>query len=181
MNNTVNQTKVTDREMVTGVFKDKESADRAIMALESHGYTKNEINVIMSDATRDRFFKGSDYNMPDVENKALKGAGAGSAIGLTLGAIIGGIAAVGSVLVPGVGIIVAGPIAAALAGAGAGSVAGGLIGALVGWGIPEAKAKKYESDIKEGKIIVGFHPRSDQDAKLVESEWAVYKEESVLA
>ena len=36
-------------------------------------------------------------------------------------------------------------LAAGLAGAGAGGLAGGLIGALVGPGIPEARAKLYET------------------------------------
>jgi hypothetical protein len=44
---------------------------------------------------------------------------------------------------------VAGPIAAALAGAGAGSVAGGIIGGLVGAGIPEERARLYESGLKD--------------------------------
>ena len=55
------------------------------------------------------------------------------------------IAAIGtSLVIPGLGLVVAGPLAAALAGAGAGGTAGGLIGALVGHGMPEDRTKKYE-------------------------------------
>ena len=56
--------------------------------------------------------------------------------------------AVGSTIaVPGLGLVVAGPIAAALAGAGAGAAAGGLIGAMVGAGIPEDRgAKEYKRE-----------------------------------
>ena len=43
-------------------------------------------------------------------------------------------------LLPGINLVIAGPIAAALAGAGAGAVTGGVIGALVGVGIPEYRA-----------------------------------------
>lgn len=174
-NNQVNQKNGTDREPIIEIFKDKESVDKAINVLETRGYTKDEINVIASDVTRDKYFK--DGKGVDVETKTLKGAGAGSAIGLTLGAIIGGVLAVGSVVIPGVGLIVAGPLAAALAGAGAGSLAGGLVGALAGWGIPEAKAKTYEKAIKDGKIVVAVRPHSDEDAKMIEKEWSVFKEE----
>jgi hypothetical protein len=176
-NNQVSQKKSTDHAMLFEIFKDKDSADKAIKALETRGYTKDEINIITSDETRDKYFK--DGKTVDVENKTLKGAGAGSAIGLTLGALIGGILAVGSVVVPGVGLIVAGPLAAALAGAGAGSLAGGLVGALTGWGVSEVKAKRYEKAIKEGKIVVGVRPHSDEDVKMIEKEWSVYKEEPV--
>jgi len=93
-------------------------------------------------------------------------------IGYTLGAIIGGIAAVGSNLViPGVGLVIAGPIAAALAGAGAGSLAGGLTGALIGWGIPEERVVHYEKGIREGGTVLGVTPKSEEDATFLENEW----------
>ncbi|MEJ7708917.1 MAG: hypothetical protein WKF84_03465 [Pyrinomonadaceae bacterium] len=69
---------------------------------------------------------------------------------------------------PGIGLVVAGPIAAALAGAGAGGLTGGLIGALVGSGIPEDRAKEYEQGIKEGNIVMGINARSDEDAEYLE-------------
>ena len=53
-----------------------------------------------------------------------------------------------SLVIPGLGLIIAGPLAAGLAGAGAGGITGGLIGALVGSGIPEDRAKIYE----DGKL-----------------------------
>lgn len=174
--NQANVFKNANRNMVIEIFKTRESADKAIAALESRGYTKDEINVITSEVTRDKYFEGENKPV-DVGSSTLKGAGAGSAIGLTLGAIIGGVLAVGSVVIPGVGLIIAGPLAAALAGAGAGSVAGGLIGALAGWGIPEAQAKKYENAIKEGKIVVAVRPHSDEDAKMIKKEWDAFKEE----
>lgn len=176
-NNQEDQKKKTDRAMLFEVFKDKDCADKAINALETRGYTKDEINIITSEITRDKYFK--DEKVVNVENQTLKGAGAGSAIGLTLGALIGGLLAVGSVIIPGVGLIVAGPLAAALAGAGAGSLTGGLVGALTAWGVSEVKAKKYEKAIKEGKIVVALRPHSDGDAKMIEREWAEYKEEPV--
>src|SRR5437879_5713335 len=47
-----------------------------------------------------------------------------------------------SIAIPGLGVIIAGPLAAGLAGAGAGALTGGLVGAFVGWGIPEEHAKQ---------------------------------------
>ncbi len=159
-----------DKRMLTGMFRDRASTENAYRSLRDRGYSDDEINVLMSDETRDKYYKNSDV-VPD-ESKALKGAGAGGVIGGTLGAIIGGVAAIGTnVLVPGLGLIVWGPIAAALAGAGAGGAAGTLVGALVGWGIPEDRAKYYDEGIRNGGTFIGVTPRSDEDAAYFENEW----------
>jgi hypothetical protein len=97
-----------------------------------------------------------------------------------VGAIAAAIAAVGtSLVIPGLGIVIAGPAVAALAGAGAGGVTGGIIGALVGWGIPEERVKHYESGIKSGGIVMGVTPRSDEDAEYLEREWKNHRGEHV--
>ncbi len=42
---------------------------------------------------------------------------------------------------------------------------------LVGWGIPEERVKHYEEGIKQGGIVMGITPRSDEDAEYIEREW----------
>jgi len=156
--------------ILTGLFTDKESTESAYQSLRDRGYSDDEINVIMSDETRKKYYA----NDPDSElgTKAAEGTGVGGAIGGTLGAIIGGIAAIGTNLVlPGLGLVVWGPVAAALAGAGAGGLTGGLVGALIGWGIPEDRAVAYEHGIKNGGTVLGVTPRSDEDAEYFENEW----------
>jgi hypothetical protein len=161
----------TDRRMITGLFKDRESAERAYNYLQDRGYTKDEINLIMSDETRKRHF---DENKGETEigTKAAEGAGKGSAIGGAIGAVAGVIAALGtSLVIPGLGLVLAGPIAAGLAGAGAGGLTGGLIGALIGWGIPEERARLYESKVKEGGIVMGVSPKDTADEEFIENDW----------
>ncbi len=158
--------------MLTGMFRDRESAEKAYNSALSRGYTKDDMNVMMSDQTRDSWFSDSDTDDTGLGSKAMEGAGTGSAIGGTLGAIIAGIAAIGtSVLIPGLGLVVAGPIAAALAGAGAGGLTGGLVGALIGSGIPEDRAVQYEEGIKNGGLVMGLNPRNDDDASYFENDW----------
>ncbi len=157
--------------MVTGLFRDRQDSENAYRALRDRGYTDDEINIIMSDATRKKYY-GTNTSDLGFGTKALEGTGVGGAVGVTLGAVVGGIAAIGTnVLVPGVGLVIAGPIVAALAGAGAGAVTGGLVGALIGWGIPEERAKIYEDGIREGGTILGVTPRSPEDAAYFEDEW----------
>lgn len=171
MENNENFGSTGKRPMLTGMFADRESTENAYNALHERGYSKDDINLLMSDDTREKHY--SDENdTSELGTKAAETAGTGSAIGGTIGAIVGVIAAIGtSVVIPGLGLIVAGPLAAGLAGAGAGGITGGLIGALVGSGIPEDRAKIYESGINNGHVVMGVHPRNDEDADYLEQNW----------
>ena len=107
--------------------------------------------------------------------KAPEGAATGATIGGVLGAIAAGLVAAGLIVVPGVSLVVAGPIVATLAGLGAGAAAGGLTGALVGLGIPEHEAKFYNEEIERGGILVGVYShgdRADQAKKILEAAGA---------
>jgi hypothetical protein len=157
--------------VVTSMYPDRESAERGYATIQSRGYTPADTTVLMSDATRDKHFAHREVKT-ELGSKALEGAGTGSAIGTTLGAAVGAIAAIGTNLIlPGLGLVIAGPLAAGLAGAGAGAAAGGIIGALVGSGIPEERAKIYEDGVKKGNIVIGVHARNDEDADYIANEW----------
>jgi hypothetical protein len=168
--------------MVTGLFRDRDSAERAYRSVTERGYGSGDVNLVMSDDTRKRYFTGTGNTQTELGTKAAEGAGVGGAIGGTLGAIAAAIAAVGtSIAIPGLGIVVAGPLAAALAGAGAGGITGGLVGALVGAGIPEERVKHYESGIKEGGILMGVKPRSREDADYLSQAWRQSNGEQVYS
>lgn len=165
---------------VAGTFTDRASAERAYNSMLSRGYDEKEINLIMSDETRKMYFSEQNANDVDHGNKAIEGAGVGGAIGMTAGAILAAVAAIGtSIAIPGLGLVIAGPIALALAGAGAGAVTGGMIGTLIGWGIPEERAKLYESDLKSGGILLGVSPHNDADAAYFEGQWKEYNGRNV--
>jgi hypothetical protein len=167
--------------MVTGLFNDRDSAERAYNAVTERGYSKDDVNLVMSDETHRRYFAGDQSIETELGSKAAEGAGIGAGIGGTLGAIAAGLAAVGtSIALPGLGLVIAGPLAAALAGAGAGGVTGGLLGALIGSGIPEERVKHYEEGIRRGGILMGVNPRSDEDAMHFEQKWRESSGEHVL-
>lgn len=164
--------------MVTGLFRDRESAERAYGSLTSRGYSKDDLNLVMSDDTRKKYF--SDDKDTDLDTKAWEGAGKGAAIGGTVGATLAAIAAIGtSIALPGIGLLIAGPLAAGIAGAGAGGLTGGLIGALIGSGIPEDRAKEYEKGVNEGGILMGVNTRTDDDAEYFENDWKTNRGENV--
>ena len=166
-----------ENRMMTGLFRDRESAEGAYRSLSSRGYGKDDVNLMMSDDTRKKYFSDDDS---ELGTKAWEDAGKGAAIGGGVGATLAAIAAIGTTLaLPGLGLLIAGPIAAALAGGGAGALTGGLIGALVGYGIPEEHAKHYEKGIREGGILMGVNPRTKEDADYFENEWRSNRAESL--
>jgi hypothetical protein len=189
---------MADKPVLTGLFPDRDSAERAYQGLVARGYSRDDVNLVMSDETRARHFGtrpadlhredgATDYTSgsaigreTELGSKAAEGAGIGAGIGGTLGAIAAAVAAIGtSLVVPGLGLVIAGPLAAALAGAGAGGAAGSLVGALIGWGIPEERVKEYESGIRNGGILMGVRPRSDEDATHIGHQWRDARGEAV--
>ncbi len=157
---------------VSKVFNTREDADSAYNHLSDRGYAQDDINVMMSDDTRDLYFKNHDNDDSALGDKVADNAATGSLIGGGVGAVVGAIAAIGSnVLLPGLGLIIAGPLAAGLAGAGAGAATGGLIGALTGMGVPEDEATRYRDDIKGGGIYMGYKPKNEQDARDTYDRW----------
>jgi hypothetical protein len=167
---------------VTGLYNTPESAKRAYDELRgTHGFTGDDIDVVMSDESRARYIDAGEATLKLEEtSKATTGLATGGAIGGGVGAALAALFAVGSSLViPGVGLVIAGPIAAALAGAGAGAATGGIIGALVGAGIPEDRAMVYERGLQDGGIVVGARARDDAHAAALERDFESYGGTSV--
>ena len=171
----------TNTPMLTGLFRDRDSAERAYQSISDRGYTRDDVNVVMSDDTRARHFtRAAAGRETELGSKAAEGAGIGGAIGGSLGAIAAAIAAVGTTIaLPGLGLVIAGPLAAAIAGAGAGAATGGIVGALIGWGIPEERVKEYDAGIRDGGILMAVRPRNEEDASFFENSWKTSRGEHV--
>jgi hypothetical protein len=149
---------------VSGLFKTRTAVEAAVDAIIKRGYTRDDISVLMSDSTKNKEFA------VQTRSHAADGLGIGGAIGGTVGAVLLAIAAVGTAIaIPGLGLFVAGPIAAALAGAGAGGVTGGLIGLLIGTGIPEHRAKVYDAGVRGGGILLGVEARATDEIDKLET------------
>ena len=135
----------------TGLYKSSTDALQAIRLLEESGVAPADISLVAN--SDDLSASVSD----EPHSKAPGGFAIGAAGGGTLGAIVAGIGAAGSLATGGasLGLLVAGPIATALMGAGAGAAAGSVIGGMIGAAIPETDLKFYENAIKEGSVLIG--------------------------
>ncbi len=140
------------RKIVCGIFHSDRDVEKLLSRLEDRGFGDTDVSMMMSDKTRERYPELSK------SSKLPEGAATGALTGGLLGGLIGGLTMAGSVLIPGAGLLVAGPIVGALTGGAVGTSTGGLIGALIGAGIPEHEAKHYEESLKnEGNILVVAH------------------------
>lgn len=166
--------------MITGLFKDRDSAERAFQVVIDLGYDKDDINVVMSNEVRQQYFAPPDSAAADagddMEEKAAAGTSKlastklGGPMGGTMGTLAPVVAAVGALLIPGFGIVV-GPVAIALAAAGAVGVAGGIVGILTNWGIPNSRIKQYEDGIRAGGILLGVKTHADGMAQQIQQRW----------
>ena len=138
----------------------EEQARATVERLTSAGFSQDDISVLFADKRSTREFAH------EKETKLPEGATIGAGTGGTLGGIVGLMAGLGSLAIPGLGpFIAAGPVMAALSGGAIGAGIGGIAGALIGLGVPEYEAKRYQGAVKEGGILVSVHTDSADRAK----------------
>lgn len=75
--------------MVTGLFNDRASAERAYESLQERGYGRDDVNLVMSDDTRKTQFGTTQGATTELGTKAAEGAGVGGAAGGLVGALVG--------------------------------------------------------------------------------------------
>ncbi|HEY0901696.1 MAG TPA: hypothetical protein VGD95_06190 [Micavibrio sp.] len=151
---------------VTATFKTRMAAEDALRRLEAIGISDKQISMITTDSTRGAHFNLEQHSQVD------QGVAGGATAGGLIGAALGALAVAGTIVVPGLNLIVTGAYVGALAGLATGAVAGGLVGGLIGAGIPEYEAKIYEREIRNGAILIAVDARDsaqkDQIKKCLE-------------
>lgn len=146
-------------------------AVQAAERLRVHGILPDDISILSPDRS------GVHAVGHTNSTKSPEGASVGAGAGLLTGGLVGWMAGIGALAIPGLGpLIAAGPILAALSGAALGSAVGGLAGGLMGLGIPEYEAKQYEGRLQEGKILIAAFVR---DSTKVADIRKIYEEEGL--
>ncbi len=152
-----------EREVVVGVFEDQSRAQQAVDQLKSAGFKDDQIGF----AVRTTENAGEAYDTTVAGDKP-GGAGTGAIAGVVSGGVLGGIlGAAASLLIPGIGPVIAGGIlAATLGGAAIGAAAGGILGALTGMGVPEEEARYYQGEFEAGRTVVTVKAGNRQEEAL---------------
>jgi hypothetical protein len=151
----------TGSTFVIAAVKPRERVDRIIAQAQASGIPAGNISVIAPD---DRQGRDPADEKPREGSEKLHDAAAGAmAGGVTLG-ILGCIAGLVSIAVPGLGfLIVGGPLAAALGDAAVGGALGAIAGGLLGLRVPEHRAKSYEESLRKGSTIISIHAANGRE------------------
>jgi len=144
---------------VVCLTQDRAQAERIVTALREGNFPNTGISVVLSDVAP------SQALQPVEDNKSTEGAAIGAGTGTVIGGVLGWLAGVGLLTLPGIGpLLAAGPIVAALSGAAVGGTVGGVAGGLTGLGFSDDEVNRYLGRIKEGHALVAVH--SDDPAEL---------------
>jgi hypothetical protein len=153
-------------ETVAGVFRTREEAEKAVQQLHSLGIPNDRIALLtpgMSEENVEESVPTSDTEQPGM-GTAMGGA-VGGAMGVAGGATIG--AAAASLLVPGVGPVIAGTIlGAAILGAGGtatGMAVGGALEEGLVKGLPHDELYLYEDAVQHGRSVVIAFVEADEN------------------
>lgn len=148
---------------VVGVFKSRSAAESASGKLATLGIPRDRINILTPDATPKELAQVpvATVEQPGI-GKAM-GAAVGSAIGLAGGVGLAG--ALGSLLVPGAGPVLAISLAGGVLGAAGGAAAGGAAENSTTYGLPEDELFVYEDALRQGHSVVIAMAGDDQEAE----------------
>ena len=169
---------------VVGVFNSFSDAKRGVAILRSLGVPESHISILApgtSDAKFEATLPAVDAEQPGM-GRAVGGT-VGGAIGVAAGATVG--AAAATILVPGVGPVLAfGLIGAALFGGGgatAGALAGEALEEGIAQGLPHDELYIYEDALRKGRTVVIALAESDPVAEQARTELSRAGAESVDA
>jgi uncharacterized membrane protein len=139
---------------IIGMFDDPTTARHAVETLRDSPLPLEDISMIAQNA---------DGKITTGESGDVS-AGEGAAVG----AVWGGLVGLASLLIPGVGPLIAlGALGAALTGAVTGAVVGGIAAALIDFsGIPADEAHGYEQQIRAGKTLVAVKARDEDTSEV---------------
>jgi hypothetical protein len=143
---------------VFGIATNYGHAERIVAALKGAGFSSEDISVLFPDT------QNSGALAHELHTKGPEAAATGAGTGWVVGGVLGWLAGIGSLAIPGIGpFIAAGPMMAALSGAAVGTAVGGLAGMLIGLGIPEYEAKRFEGRINSGHILISVHSEDSRE------------------
>ena len=154
-------------QVVTGVFNSENNAETAVNQLKSLGIADNRIGIVRPGGRADRLEAG--VPVTDTEEPGM-GRAMGAAVGGAMGAAGGATAglAVASLVIPGIGPLLAfGMVGAGLLGimgAAAGSAVGDSVEEELGEGIPHEDVYLYEDALRHGRSVVIAYVDGDQSS-----------------
>lgn len=162
---------LSNQQLLTGLFKNSDSAERAYQACVDRGYEIGKVNVVVSEGMRKRLLSSASDIKAELARRKAEGGELGGPMGGRVGILVAILAAVGAAIAMPALAISTQPLSIALAAAGAAGLAAGIIAVMGNWGIPARRIRPYASAIRKGGILLMVEARSDDDARSIEKDW----------
>lgn len=152
---------------VSGVFFTKKDADMAYHALLKLGHTHDDISVLMSDETLNKyerphpedaeeFVTSGEENDLDVPVDKPKGVLVNAIISIT-----------SMISIPGLGIAISNTLLKKIYNLTSEDSPEQTVGGILSSSVPEEHADSYGDSMKEGGIIISVDPRNSQEKKAI--------------
>jgi uncharacterized protein (TIGR02284 family) len=154
--------------MVLGLFTQKEDMRDAIAALQTAGVEKGQIAVIGNEEVVEKVLGDRKADL------ASSSAGVAAIGGTVLGGLLGFMAGLGTVMLPGIGSVLAVSAAATVVGstaigAGIGAAQASFLGVLLGFGVAEEDTHRYTAGVKNGDLLLAVQVPADFSAGVAET------------
>ena len=167
-----------------GVFSDHEATELALEQLKEAAFDLNHVSVVVRQADQNDEMTKSESEL--IRQKTVQGLVKGGLTVGTLGSLVGILAGLATLALPGVGgvAIVGAKVAMAgmLAGGYYGTAAGGILGAIWGNGVSREQARIYSDHLAQGHYLVIVDGTEDelQHAEAVlqtqgAQDWGIYQ------
>jgi uncharacterized protein (TIGR02284 family) len=154
--------------MVMGLFARQGDLRTAMRALHTAGVEQEQIAVIGNEAVVENILGDRKAEL------ASSSAGVAAIGGTLLGGFLGFMAGLGTVMLPGIGSVLAVSATATVVGstaigAGIGAAQASFLGVLLGFGVAEEDTHRYATGVKNGELLLAVQVPADFSAGVAET------------
>jgi hypothetical protein len=144
-------------------------ADRLVHDLKEADFSGSDLSVLFLDRSPTGLRPGAKGTPGSVTSAAAPPSA-------EIRGVLSWIAGIRSIVIPGVGpLIAAGPVAAALSSATVGGIAGGLIA----FDVPQVEAARYDGRIMGGDILIAVHSENPERSNQAREIFTANEAESI--
>ncbi|MCB0074552.1 MAG: hypothetical protein KDE20_23970 [Caldilineaceae bacterium] len=153
--------------VVLGLFAQEDDVHAAVHTLQGMGLADEQIALVASEAMVEKLLGDRKAELTSATS------GVAALGGTVLGGLIGFLAGMGTIMIPGIGPALAVSATATVLGstalgAGVGASQASFLGMLVGLGVAEEDTQRYTTGVSQGELLLVVHAATDATARVAE-------------
>ena len=154
--------------VVIGLFAQEDDVHAAVRTLQGMGIDQEQIALVASNAMVEKLLGDRKAEL------TTSTSGVAALGGTVLGGLIGFLAGMGTIMIPGIGPALAVSATATVLGstalgAGVGASQASFLGMLVGLGVAEEDTQRYTTGVRQGELLLVVHVAADATARVAET------------